>query len=134
MLKLIYIFLGGGVGSMLRYGLAGLVQEFAEKPGRTMTVFPWGTLAVNLLGCFVIGLLWELFEEIPVSAEVRTLLFIGLLGGFTTFSAYALETRHLLRDGQWLMASLNVLLSSGLGVAMVLAGVVVSRKFIGLFR
>lgn len=108
------------MGSVLRYLLSGLVQESA---GAGATSFPIGTLAVNLLGCFAIGALSELSESRGVlGAEVRGLLVVGLIGGFTTFSTFANETLSAMRDDALLIAAGNVLLSVGLGLAGVWLG------------
>ena len=115
---------GGALGSVLRYGLSGAVHRF------TGGVFPWGTLAVNLAGSFLIGFLWETFERGVVSPTVRTFIFIGILGAFTTFSTYTLENINLLRDGEVRLAALNVVVSNVLGIALVMAGFWASR-FIG---
>ena len=102
--KLFLAGIGGFVGSVLRYSVSGFVQELS----RSLT-FPYGTLAVNLLGCLAIGLLSQLAETRGVfTVETRTLLFIGVLGGFTTFSAFANETMNLWREGQSSLAALNI--------------------------
>lgn len=106
------------MGSVLRYLLGGLVQS-----GAGGTVFPAGTLAVNLLGCLAIGLLVELSESRGfLDADMRALLMVGLLGGFTTFSAFANETLGALRDGAPLIAGANIVLSVGLGIGGVWLG------------
>jgi CrcB protein len=116
--RLLLIGLGGAVGSVLRYLLSGLVQERSGA-----TAFPVGTLAVNLVGCFVIGVLSELSESRGVlDAQVRGLLVVGLIGGFTTFSTFANETLSALRDNALLIAAGNVLLSVSLGLAAVWLG------------
>jgi fluoride exporter len=102
--KLFLAGMGGFIGSALRYAATGFVQ------GWTGSIrFPYGTLAVNLLGCILIGFLSQLAETRGVfSAEVRTLVFIGVLGGFTTFSAFGNETMNLWRDGESALAFANV--------------------------
>lgn len=96
MQKTIFIALAGLVGTLLRYWLSGFV---ARQYGET---FPWGTMVVNLIGCLVTGAVFFLTEErFLVSPTVRTVLLIGLLGGFTTFSSYGLQTFTLLRDGEF---------------------------------
>jgi len=102
--KLFLAGIGGFVGSVLRYSVSGFVQELS----RSLT-FPYGTLAVNLLGCLAIGLLSQLAETRGVfTVETRTLLFIGVLGGFTTFSAFGNETINLWREGQSGLALINI--------------------------
>ena len=122
MQKTLLIGLAGLIGTVLRYWLAGVV---ATKYGET---FPWGTLAVNLIGCLVAGAVFGLTEErLVVSQTVRTVILIGLLGGFTTFSAYGLQTFALLRDNEFELAILNVATSNILGLFMVWIGYLVSR-------
>jgi CrcB protein len=103
-LKLLWVGIGGFIGSVLRYLVAGWAQETSRSVS-----FPYGTLAVNLIGCLVIGALSYLADARGLlHAEVRLFLLVGVLGGFTTFSAFGLETMNLLRDGQVLVASINV--------------------------
>ena len=117
MYKTILIGLAGLIGTLLRYWLSGFV---ARHYGET---FPWGTLIVNVLGCLVTGAVFNLTEErFLVDPTVRTVILIGLLGGFTTFSSYGLQTFTLLRDGEFALATLNVAVSNVLGLFMVWAG------------
>ena len=122
MQKTIFIALAGLVGTLLRYWLSGFV---ARQYGET---FPWGTMAVNLIGCFVTGAAFFLTEErFLVSPTIRTVILIGLLGGFTTFSSYGLQTFTLLRDGEFGLAILNVATSNILGLFMVWVGYVFGK-------
>ena len=122
MQKTIFIALAGLVGTLLRYWLSGFV---ARKYGEA---FPWGTMAVNLLGCLVTGAVFFLSEErFLVSPTVRTVILIGLLGGFTTFSSYGLQTFTLLRDGEFGLGILNMIASNVLGLFMVWIGYVLAR-------
>jgi CrcB protein len=122
MQKTIFIAVAGLVGTLLRYWLSGFV---ARQYGET---FPWGTIAVNVIGCFVTGAVFFLTEErFLVSPTVRTVILIGLLGGFTTFSSYGLQTFTLLRDGEFGLAILNVVTSNILGLFMVWVGYVLGR-------
>ena len=119
MQKTIFIALAGLVGTLVRYWLSGFV---ARQYGET---FPWGTLVVNLVGSFLAGSIYYLAEErLLISPTLRTTILIGLLGGFTTFSSYGLQTFTLLRDGQIGLATLNVVASNVLGLLMVWAGYV----------
>src|ERR1043165_8446614 len=94
--KTILIALAGLIGTLLRYWLAGVVSE---KYGET---FPWGTMAVNLIGCVGAGAVFFLTEErFVLSPTLRTVILIGLFGGFTTFSSSSLRTFALLRDGEF---------------------------------
>lgn len=104
MTKLLLIGTGGFLGSILRYLISGSVQAASQS-----IAFPYGTLAVNIIGCFFIGFLSELADSRSLfSSDTRTFLVIGLLGGFTTFSAFGNETMNLLRDGERLLALVNL--------------------------
>ena len=118
MTRVLLVGAGGFAGSILRYALSGLVQGAARE-----SLFPWGTLAVNALGCLAIGILTELAEARGAfGVETRLLLVTGFLGGFTTFSAFGYETLYLLRDAERLLAAANVLASVVLGIAAVQLG------------
>jgi CrcB protein len=104
MSKLLWIGLGGFVGSVGRYLVSGWVQQWSHS-----ATFPWGTLAVNVIGCFLVGALSYLADARGMlHAEARLFLIVGVLGGFTTFSAFGNETLNLLRSGENLGAALNV--------------------------
>jgi CrcB protein len=110
--------LGGAIGSVARYPLAGWVMHHVAD-----WRFPAGTFAVNVLGCLVAGLLAALGEKHDLlSADARVLLFSGLLGGFTTFSAFGLETMYLMKRGDWAFAAANVVLSVIAGLAALWLG------------
>ena len=122
MLNCLVVALGGGIGACLRY-LIGLV------PLKEPFTFPVKTLFINLLGCFVIGLIAAIAAK-TTSISPRTVLFIktGLCGGFTTFSTFALETETLLKTGYFGHAILYVALSVGVGVGLAFAGQLVVGK------
>ena len=118
MLLVTLVGVGGFFGAVLRYLLSGWVQDVVGKPW-----WPYGTLAVNVSGCLVLGLLVGLTEARTLfSPEARALLFIGLLGGFTTFSTFGFETSALFRDGDILGATANGVLQVLLGVGAASAG------------
>lgn len=120
--RLLVIGLAGLVGTLSRYWLSGIV---ARRYGET---FPLGTLAVNLVGCFLVGLLFHLLQErYLVAPIVRTVVFLGFLGGFTTFSSYGLQTFTLLQEGQLGLAALNVTLSNLIGLLLVWAGYTLAK-------
>ena len=120
--RLLLLALAGAVGTLARYGLAGLVQRHVPN------AFPWGTLVVNLAGCFAAGVLWAFFESrISISGTTRAVILIGFMGAFTTFSAFVLETCELLHDAQWLWAVGNLALNNVLGIALFLAGFALGR-------
>jgi fluoride exporter len=117
MRNILLVALGAAVGANLRYGLSWwAARQFG-------TAFPYGTLLVNVLGCFAIGLLLPLTaHRLPLSEPLRLLLVTGLLGGFTTFSSFGHETYSLLLKGQWLAALLYVSASVFIGLLAVFAG------------
>lgn len=127
MIGYLYIFLGAGTGGLCRYLLSIAVQKACQG-----WIFPIGTFAVNMLGCFIIGLLAQLAESRGVfQGETRLLLFVGLLGGFTTFSSFGYETVQLLRDGQYLYAAANAVLQVIIGIGLVWLGYVAARLIWG---
>src|SRR5687768_14957659 len=99
---LLLIALGGAVGSLLRYGLGTLVQK------STHVAFPVGTLAVNVAGCIVVGALAKVFMHSQTLPQLRAMLIVGFCGGFTTFSAFSLETVALIQGGEWAKATAYV--------------------------
>jgi len=102
--KIVLIGLGGFLGAVLRYLVSGTVQTWAKG-----SAFPFGTLAVNLAGCLLIGLLSQLVETRNIlSPEARAFVFIGTLGAFTTFSTFGNESLNLFKEGQNLLSFLNV--------------------------
>jgi CrcB protein len=116
--RFLLVGVGGFIGSTLRYTLGGLILRL--KSG---SLFPWETLAVNVIGCLVIGVLAGLSESRGLFAgTTRVFLFVGVLGGFTTFSSFGYETFELLRDGQWGSAVTSVALQLVLGLGGVWAG------------
>ncbi len=121
MIRIIYIAIGGSVGAILRYWVSGIAYNVLG------TRFPYGTLSVNIVGSFFIGLLFELLEETSISPDVRMLIFVGILGAFTTFSSFGLETVNLFRDGEILLATWNILLNTILGIGGVLLGVFLAK-------
>ena len=109
---------GGFLGALARYGLSGLVHR--QLP---LTTFPYGTLAVNLLGCLVIGVITGLTESRQLfGPEFRTFALMGILGAFTTFSTFGYETFAMLRDDEFLRAVTNVGMHVILGLALVWLG------------
>ena len=120
------VAVGGALGSVLRYWAGGLAQQAA---GGAAGGFPIGTLLVNVVGCIAIGALAQLGERSSLAPETRALLMTGVLGGFTTFSAFANETVLAWRAGATAVAAANVVLS----VALCIAGVAIGRAAVGLF-
>jgi CrcB protein len=103
MQKLLLIGLAGALGSLSRYALSGWVQRYTDS------LFPWGTLVVNVVGAFAFGFIWSLVEQrLVVSVETRVVILSGFLGAFTTFSSFMFETSILIGDGLWGLALANV--------------------------
>jgi CrcB protein len=121
--KLAWLAAAGAIGTLARYGLGGLVQ-------RTFGVtFPWGTLAVNGLGCFLFGLVWTLAEDrLLISGETRFIVLTGFMGAFTTFSTFTFETGELMRDSEWLLALGNFAAQNVLGLLLLFAGLAAGRS------
>ena len=116
------LFLGGGTGAMLRFAVALWVDE------RAQTSFPWGTLAVNAIGCFVIGLVATIADEHRLLTPAARLFTVaGLLGGFTTFSTFGLETWRLFEDGLPGLALTNAVGSLVATIVAVILGVMLGR-------
>ncbi len=119
MLTYFWIGLGSALGGMGRYWCSGVV---ARAFGET---FPWGTIVVNVSGSLIIGFLATLMSpdgRLLVPPDARAFLAIGLLGGYTTFSSFSLQTLNLVRDGEWLWATANIFLSLTLCLAAVWLG------------
>lgn len=115
---------GGFVGALARYGLSGFVHR--QLP---LASFPYGTLAVNLLGCLLVGLVAGLVESRQLfSPEIRVFALIGVLGGFTTFSTFGFETFAMLREGEFLRAGLSVAAHLLLGLTLVWMGYAVATS------
>ena len=120
--KFIWLAVAGGLGTLARYGLAGFVHKINGAHS------PWGTVIVNLTGCFVAGMIWMLFENRwTVSVEVRTLVLVGFMGAFTTFSALVMETSELLRTAEWMRAGMNLAIQNGVGFVALFAGAAIGR-------
>ena len=118
----LYVALGGGVGAALRYQTGRAMTQWLGAP--IMGAFPFATLAVNAVGSLLMGLLagWLVRSGGAMSEQARLLLGVGVLGGFTTFSAFSLEMVLLIERGQFLLAALYVLLSVALGIAGLFLG------------
>ncbi len=123
-MPLVYAIIGGGIGSGLRF----LMTDWTHK--HVAGVFPWGTLWVNLIGSFVIGVLWEISERVSVAPDLRVFVLVGILGGFTTFSSYALESITLLRAGETGYALINIIATNMLGLVLVVAGAMLSKEML----
>ncbi|MCV9942603.1 MULTISPECIES: fluoride efflux transporter CrcB [unclassified Rhizobium] len=122
MIQALLVAVGGAIGSLLRYYVG---QWALRLMGPS---FPWGTLAVNVVGCFLIGVFAELIaRKFNASVELRLLLITGFLGGFTTFSAFSLDAISLFERGEAVAGSIYIAASVGLSMAAVIAGLAVMR-------
>ncbi len=128
MTKLLFIAIGGAAGTVARYVIGSALQRASGG------VFPWGTLGVNLIGSFLIGLLSAVFAATIVSENLRLGLLVGLLGAFTTFSTFSLETVRLMQDRQYFAAAGNMLTSCVAGVALVFCGFLAARGALALIK
>ncbi|MBI3365598.1 MAG: fluoride efflux transporter CrcB [Ignavibacteriae bacterium] len=124
MTSILLIFLGGGIGAVARYGLQGTMYRMLGGD------FPYGTLVVNVVGCFLIGVLMMGMENrFLLNPSIRVFLTIGILGGFTTFSSFSYETIALLRDGQLLFGLFNVFASIVTCLLATYLGTVIAKLF-----
>jgi CrcB protein len=122
MVRTVLIGAAGAIGALTRYHLQGLVSRLYHG------AFPLGTFVVNITGCLVLGVLFSaLTERFAVSADLRTALTVGLLGAYTTFSTFALETVRLGEDGAGGIAALNIVASVAAGVIAVRVGLTLGR-------
>ena len=115
-MNFLVVLIGGGIGAVSRFGLSRFIAGLIGHR------FPVGTLAVNLIGCFIAGLLFGVFDKVAISQNLRVLIFVGFLGGFTTFSAFSLETLTLLKNRDFSLALINILISNVGGLALAFAG------------
>lgn len=123
MMKLLLIAAGGGLGTLARYGTATVLLPLIDRHR-----FPFGTLAVNLLGCLLIGWLQGMYlDRAWIRPEYHLAIVVGFLGGYTTFSSFGWETFGFLNDGEYFRATLNLLLNNVLGVLLVFAGYTISK-------
>jgi len=114
--KLLAVAFGGSVGAVSRYLVYLLVDKVYNG------VFPWATLLVNLTGAFLIGFLWGAFDRFYISPGMRTFIFIGILGSFTTFSTFAFDILSMTKDGEIKLMLFYLLASNMLGIGFAFAG------------
>lgn len=122
--KLLWVAAAGAAGTLARWGLSVAVQQGRDG-------FPWGTLAVNAIGCFLFGLVFEAAAARTLAIEIRLVVLTGFMGAFTTFSTFGFETAVFVREGRWLMAGGNLLAQNVLGIALVFAGMGLARAIGG---
>ncbi|MBN2039210.1 MAG: fluoride efflux transporter CrcB [Spirochaetes bacterium] len=128
MKHLLFIALGGGLGAVSRYLVSKNIQQLTNQ------IIPFGTLFVNAAGSFIIGFFFYFFDNITVSRDIRSLITIGFLGAFTTFSTYSLETINLLRNGEIKLGITNFLLNNIICFIMVVLGILTSRFIIKIIK
>ena len=123
-MRLTLIALFGAIGTLARYGLQGFVQF------RVGGTFPYGTLIINLTGCFFLGLIGQLtLNRIIISPDWRMAIAVGFFGGYTTFSSFGWETAKMMEAGEWLRASAYVGASVVAGLLLSVAGIRLANKF-----
>ena len=122
--KMLLLALAGGVGTLGRFGLSALVSRWSEEGG-----FPWHTLAVNIVGCFIFGLCWAASYD-KISHHAQLAIFVGLLGGFTTFSAFAAESGHLIDSGKWMLAFGNIAMQNVVGIGLFFMGMLAGKAVV----
>lgn len=122
----VFVALGGACGALARYGTGRLVASFVAHP------FPLGTWAVNLIGCFLIGMTVPLFGQLGGAERTRLFLVAGFLGSFTTFSTFSLDTMALWGDGHGWLGLLNAVGSLACGLVLVAAGREASAWLLGV--
>lgn len=125
-MQILLIALAGSVGALSRYGLSTLAANvFGPK-------FPYGTLTVNVLGCFLIGFVMHVAQSTDIlSADIKMAVTVGFLGALTTFSTFSMETYKYIEDAQWLLAGANVALNVLLGLIATIIGLAAARLIVG---
>ena len=123
-MRVLLIAIFGAIGTLARYGLQGFVQI------RTSSTFPYGTLLINLTGCFLLALTYQLtVNRMIISPELRFAVGVGFFGGYTTFSSFGWETAKMLEDGAWLPAAAYVGSSVVFGLLLSIAGIRLANRF-----
>lgn len=121
--QILFLALGGGIGTLLRV----LVYYFAEK--YITNTLPYGTILVNIAGSLLIGLLWGIFQQNGIPPTLKAFVFIGVLGGFTTFSSFALDSFNILQQGKFLLFAAYFVLNNVLGISACFIGYYTSKSF-----
>lgn len=123
-MRILLIAIFGAVGTLTRYGLQGLIQI------RAGGAFPYGTLLINLTGCFLLGLIGQFtLNRMFISPDWRVAITVGFFGGYTTFSSFGWETAKMLEDGEWLRATTYVAASVFVGLFLSVAGIRLANRF-----
>ena len=126
MLEIVLVFIGAGIGGVLRFVLGSLVYEYT---GRS---FPYGTLVINLTGSFIMGFSYVLIAQrfLNLAPQLTAFILVGILGGYTTFSSFSIETLRLFEDGKITYAFLNIILSTTFGLLLAWLGVILGKKLV----
>ncbi len=124
LLKLLFIAAGGALGATSRYLLSMTIPTWLGR------VYLWGTLSVNILGSFLIGLVWAYFSQNTGQVNLKLFLIVGLLGGFTTYSSFSLEVLNLFKNGHTQVAILYILATNTLAIAAAFAGYYLLNAFL----
>ena len=120
--KILWLSAAGAIGTLCRFALGKLVQQWAGIG------FPWGTVSINITGCFLFGLVWALAgERTVIGSETRLIVLTGFMGAFTTFSTFVFESSQLLADREWLPALANISLQNVAGIGLFFAGLILGR-------
>lgn len=128
MIGILLIALGGALGSVLRFGVITLTYKYFDIH------FPWGTIFANLIGCLIIGIIWALLDTYNEPKNLKLFLITGLLGGFTTFSSFALENFNMFRAGEIKLVAANILISNIIGILLVFIGYFLTKQVLQFFK
>ena len=121
-MNLLLIGVAGALGALARYGLGVFVLRYTDSP------FPWHTVIINMLGCFLFGVVFAFFDgRANLPPEWRLIILTGFLGAFTTYSTFAFESAALIRESQYVLAAANVLVQNVLGIVLVFAGIALNK-------
>lgn len=125
MVNVFWIALAGALGSVSRYGLSTLTHNTLGWG------YPWGTTVVNVLGCFLFGLVWAMTKENTwLDGETRTIILVGFMGAFTTFSTFIFEIDKLLKDAKYLTAGIDIAVQLTVGFALLMCGIKLGKYLV----
>ncbi len=114
--SILLLIVGGATGTLLRFGIYRLADSYMNRD------FPWGTLIVNLIGSFLIGVMWSYFDRVTLTPAARLFLFVGIFGSFTTFSTFAFDSLGLFQEGAFKTMMVSILLNNVGGIGLCFAG------------
>lgn len=121
--KIFFLAFAGALGTLTRFGLTGLARRVFDSS------FPWGTLLVNIVGCFLGGLIWSVSDtRLSLNPELKSIVLIGYLGALTTFSTFIMETNEMLRNEQWFLFFQNLVLQNAVGIGVLIIGIAVGKN------